>query len=88
MTELAVWLVVGVFILSALYAALPFILSVAAIAFAAWALSKIIESVGSRQRAAKRRQQDIIDRAERQHRHIMVGDEDAGTYGEYPPCQF
>ena len=29
---------------------------------------------------------ELIERADRQHAHIMEGDEDAGTYGEYPPA--
>ena len=85
MTELLVWLVAGTFILGAFYAALPFILRCAGIAGTAWCLSRFVEFVSGRVRGIRASRQALIDRANRQHRLILDGDEDGGTYGDYPP---
>jgi hypothetical protein len=85
MTELLIWLVAGTFILAVFYAALPFILMCAGIAVTAWCLSLLVEAVSRRVRGIRASRRALIDRANEQHRLIMDGDEDAGTYGNYPP---
>lgn len=85
MTELAVWLVVGTFILAIFVYAWPILLLIAGVCVFGWLAGKCIQSIEDGIARNRETQNAIVARADHQHAQIMSGDEIGGTYGIYQP---
>jgi hypothetical protein len=69
-----------------LWYALPFLIIVAVISVAVYLVKWIFSNNLAGIREAAENDRLIVARADRQHQQIMEGDEDAGTYGKFPPA--
>lgn len=65
---------------------LKWILLAAVGVYAVFKVSSAVKRRRMRQRAARAAAMAaLVERADRQHREMMLGDPDAGTYGDFPP---
>jgi hypothetical protein len=60
--------------------------AVAVTASVGWAIGRWLALRDDGAAARRRRQAEIVARADRQHTAVLAGDELVGTYGDYPPA--
>lgn len=85
MTELAVWLVFGTFILAVFVYAWPIFVLIGAVCIVGWIAKNCLESIDRNRCMEQDRNAALVARADQQHQQIMSGDEIGGTYGIYQP---
>lgn len=88
MGDLLIFTVVAVAVMSLISAILPIIISIIVIGIVVFIVGQLFSAFFAIRRARIESRKIIIARADRQHKQIMSGDIEAGTYGDYPPAKY
>lgn len=84
-----VMLLFGIAVIGVLLANLwPILLLIVVAVVVARIVAGMLDRQDSRLGEKHAREKALIARADAQHRQIMCGDEDAGTYGKFPPARW